>query len=70
LPFFLVPMFIALALLSRFPEWVTEAQSYPLAICLGSLAYFLMMHVALPFLVRRACTQDHTGPQAEHAGAG
>jgi hypothetical protein len=70
LPFFLLPTFGAYFLLDRFPEWVPAPRSYPLALCLGSLAYFLMMHVALPMLVRQSCVKNHTEPHTEQAGAG
>jgi hypothetical protein len=67
--FFGLPTFGVVILLSRNPELVPAARGYPLALCVGSLIYFLMMKVAIPALVRRSCVKNHAEPQAEQAGA-
>jgi hypothetical protein len=58
-PFFVVPSVAVWLLLGPAGESISAMQGYALALCGGTLAYFIMMHFALPMLVRQSCCQDH-----------
>ena len=69
--FFVAPALGVWWLLGYVAESIPEVGSYALALCGGTLAYFTMVKIVLPLLVRQSCRQDHAqGPRGCTAEAG